>query len=226
MTAQRETLPIVVNPEPRCPVVLLLDTSRSMRGVKIQELDQGVRHYVEAVGTDEVARFRVETCIVSFGGSVRITKDFETMVDYGEIPTLTAKGGTPMGKAISTGLDYLEERKALYRRHGLQYYRPWVFLLTDGEPTDSWEAAAQRVHQGESAQKFLFFAIGVEGADFATLRQIAPPSRPPLKLKELHFAEFFRWLSNSVLMVSCGEVGDQIETDPWDSWGAIPTSSE
>lgn len=227
MNQQRETLlPVVLNPEPRCPVLLLLDPSSSMQGVKINQLNEGLRHYVQAVRADEVARFRVETCLVTFGGSVRIARDFETMVDYGEAPTLIARGGTPMGEAIETGLDHLEERKALYRKHGLQYYRPWVFLLTDGEPTDTWERAAQRVHQGERARKFLFFAIGVEGADFGTLAQIAPPSRPPLKLKGLHFAEFFAWLSDSVLTVSRGEIGEQIETDSWDAWGVIPTSSE
>jgi len=59
------------NPEPRCPVVLLLDTSGSMHGAAIGELNDGLRAFKEAIQADRLAALRVEVAIVPFGGSVK-----------------------------------------------------------------------------------------------------------------------------------------------------------
>jgi uncharacterized protein YegL len=188
------------NPEPRCPCVLLLDTSGSMSGDPIQQLNEGVQTFREELTADELAARRVEAAIVAFG-PVRTEADFTTP-DFFYPQPLEAGGDTPMGEAILHAIGLVDERKKLYKSHGVAYFRPWIFLITDGGPTDSYAAAAQAVRDGEAARRFNFFAVGVEGANFKMLAKIASPERPPLKLQGLKFRELFRWLSSSLKGVS------------------------
>lgn len=194
------------NPEPRVACVLLLDVSGSMSGQPIAELNAGLTTYKDALFADALASKRAETAIVTFGGQVQTVCDFTTIEGF-QPSTLTAGGDTPMGAAIWQGLEMVRNRKEIYKAHGISYYRPWVFLFTDGGPTDvkptdrEWHSLTEQVRQGETAKAFSFFAVGVgDDARIDILRQIAV--REPLKLKGLRFQDFFLWLSSSLLLRS------------------------
>ena len=216
-----ELVKLAENPDPRAPCLLLLDTSSSMSGKPITSLNQGMKAFYDDLMKDELARRRVEVAIVTFGSKADVIQDFVT-VDEWTLPSLSASGSTPLGKALELGLGLLRQRKDMYKQAGLQYYRPWVFLITDGEPTDSWEAAAKEAREEDANKGLLFFAVGVENANMKKLAHIAPDERPPLKLKGLDFAELFLWLSQSQQSISHSKVGDQLALPPI-GWAEVST---
>ena len=210
----------VDNPEPRCPCLLLLDTSASMGGQRINELNAGLSTFASQLTSDGLAAKRVEVAIMSFG-PVNVESEFTTAENF-TAPVLRASGATPMGEAINKGVDLMEQRKQLFREQGISYYRPWIFLITDGAPTDDWRAAADRISSGEESKAFSFFAVGIEDANMEILGKIA--SRQPLRLKGLDFGSLFTWLSNSMSSVSMSQPGDEVSllnpATP-DGWAAV-----
>jgi uncharacterized protein YegL len=203
------------NPDPRAPCVLIVDTSGSMDGQPIAALNEGLRAYRDAVTADPIAARRVEISIVTFGGSVDTIQPFVAVSQFSP-PQLSASGDTPMATAVARSILELESRKQAYRAAGINFYRPWIFLFTDGAPTEDaekWRMACEGVRRGEADKKFTFYAVGVEGADFAKLAEISP-NRPPLRLNGIAFREFFRWLSTSQKTVSQSQPGQAIQLPP------------
>jgi uncharacterized protein YegL len=209
------------NPEPRCPCVLLLDTSGSMQGTAIDALNQGLKGFKDELVKDRLAARRVEIAVVTFDSVVTVVQDFVS-ADQFEPPTLRAQGTTAMGTAIGAALDMIGARKTQYKSSGVAYYRPWVFMITDGEPQgeadDVVAHATQRIRDEESAKHVAFFAVGVEGANMTRLTQIVV--RTPVKLAGLDFSEMFVWLSASMHRVSQSKLGDQVALPPA-GWGAV-----
>ena len=220
-----DQLPIIEDPEEaRCPCLLLLDVSYSMSGERIDELNRGMQQFAVELGNDTLARKRVEIGVVTFGSQAEIHSDFVSARDFRHKP-LVADGSTPMGAAILTGLRMLEDRKTAYRQNGIAFYRPWIFLITDGTPTDTdtadWTDAVNDIRNGEREKKFSLFCVGVQGADFDQLRQIS--SRDPIQLRGLKFKELFVWLSSSLAGVSRSNPGDEIPLQNPSGWGSVPT---
>ena len=210
-----------MNPKPRCPCLLLLDVSGSMVGEPIQELNEGLKSFRDELIADELAAKRVEVACITFG-PVHIATEFETASVF-QPPWLKAQADTPMGAAITSGVELVRLRKEAYRKNGIAFYRPWIFLITDGAPTDDWTDAAARVKDGEASKAFAFFAVGVQTADMQTLGRIGV--RQPLKLKGLRFESLFQWLSNSMKNISRSTPGDEVPlqspTEGPDGWASI-----
>lgn len=205
------------NPEPRCPCVLLLDTSGSMAGEPIRQLNAGLRDFKEELDNDNLASLRVEIAIITFG-PVSLTQDFITAGQFVP-PTLHTTGDTPMGGAINLALDKITERKNIYKQSGISYYRPWIFLITDGAPTDEWQSAASRVRDWEDQKKVAFFSVGVAGANTNVLAQMS--SRQPLQLQGLKFREMFQWLSASLSGVARSQPDDEVPLQTPIGWGKV-----
>lgn len=219
---------LMENPSARIPVCLCLDTSGSMGGAPIAELNEGVKIFYDAIKADDKAQVSAEISIVTFGdGGVSCPADFAGVNLVPEPPQLTAGGMTPMGEAVNMALDMLEKRKQEYRRGGVDYYQPWLVLMTDGCPNgDEGELrrAERRTVELADKRKLTVFPIGIgSNADMSTLQRFSP-NRPPLRLKGLNFKEFFTWLSQSVSIVSAsspGDTGVKLDTSAITGWGEL-----
>jgi uncharacterized protein YegL len=130
-----------------------------MAGNPIAELNAGLVTYKDELAADSLASKRVEVAVVTFSDQVQTICDFTTAQSF-QPPNLTAGGSTAMGAAIQSAVEMVNQRKAVYKANGIAYYRPWIFLITDGAPTDRWDLAAQNVKEGEAARAFAFYAAG------------------------------------------------------------------
>lgn len=235
---------LVNNPSTRVPVCLCLDISGSMNRVvggevqetgeqiykdgqtwdivtggisAIHELTEGVNAFYQELRSDEVAQYSAEVCIVTFGGVAKLIVDFATIDRQQELPQLIADGDTPMGEAVNLALDCLEERKREYQDNGIDYYQPWLVLMTDGTPVGSspaeLECAIQRTVDMVNSKKLTIFPIGIgPEADMDTLKRFSP-KRSPIRLNDMRFKEFFQWLSQSVSRTSMSMPGEKIALD-------------
>jgi uncharacterized protein YegL len=220
---------LITNPTPRVPICLVLDCSPSMSGEvskgskfqqttprPIDELNEGIRVFFNAIQEDEVARYAAEVSIVAFSEVVEELLDFDS-ISRVHPPTVELEmqhGGTSIGKGVDLALTLLERRKNEYRDAGVDYFQPWLVLMTDGQPTDDTHIEVSRkAAELVTTRRLTVFPIGIgEGADMDVLAMFSP-KRPPLKLKGIHFKEFFEWLSKSVSVTSQSTPGEKIPLD-------------
>lgn len=161
-----------------------------MSGDKIQELNSGLETLRTELLKDELTARRVEVAVVTFGGSVRVVQDFSSPAEL-KLPALSAEGDTPMAAAILKAFELVEQRQARYEASDLDSFDPWIFMVTDGEPTDSnelLEKATQRIRQADGqgrGKRVAFFAVGVEGANMQRLARIAKrsPQAPAIRFR-------------------------------------------
>ena len=199
--------PVINRGERHIPAVILVDNSGSMNGAPMDELNQGLKNFGNALSGDNLAMGRAEVCIISFKSTINTEMSFRPAADYAP-PVLSAGGLTALNQAIITGLDVIEMRKAKYKKEGVSYFRPWLFLLTDGAPTDSeYESdAKEKLRDAISNKKVVYMPMGIgQYADKKKLQEYYPEdtqSKIVLRADANHFKEAFVWLSNSISVVT------------------------
>ena len=167
-----DILEFVDNPEPRCPCVILVDTSLSMnRGKALDALDDQFRLFKKILEEDYLASLRVEVSVVSFGDGANVVRDFAIMDDFAA-PTLRADGfSSRMGEGIRATLDHIENRRGKYRAGGIAHHKPVALMITDGDETGEAREGLELVKRAKREGRITFWAAGVPGADVKRLRQ-------------------------------------------------------
>ena len=202
---------LIENPTTRLPVIFCLDTSSSMSGAPISELNKGVEIFLEAIKQDEIAKYSVELGIVTFDSEVNCVVDFAN-IEHQNVPHVYASGATSMGEGVLKALELLQKRKNEYSNAGVDYYQPWLVLMSDGYPTDDVSLAIEEVRRLKENKKLTLFPVAIgDNADMDTLKQFSTlKNNMVLKVKNAaYFREFFEWLSQSVSVVSQSIPGER-----------------
>jgi uncharacterized protein YegL len=195
--------------EPRpLPIFILADTSGSMRGEKIDELNLAIREMVSALNAADDIRGKFQLAIIAFGGEVKILQELADVNDI-TLSELTASGNTPMGQTFELVKDMIEDRNVVSSRA----YTPTIVLISDGIPTDCSEEMYRRknyfdweplkeLHNGERSSKCQRLALGIgEDADIEMLKVfIDNPEIPVIRTKDATgITKFFRWVTMSTV---------------------------
>ncbi|MFK3650605.1 VWA domain-containing protein [Lysobacter enzymogenes] len=216
---------LVDNTEQRTPLVLVLDCSGSMTGAPMEQLNEGLKLLEEELKSDVIAAKRVRVLVVRYGGfdQAELAGDWCDAMDFAA-PVLEASGTTPTGRAIDLALAEVENEKQRFKAAGIAYTRPWLFLMSDGAPTDAWEASAQRARDAETANKVAIFPIAVGQGDERIMSQFSSKGPGGVKrLQGLQFRELFLWLSASMQVVSQSRPGGAAQLPSTDTWSSVPT---
>lgn len=210
------------NFEQKCLCVLVLDVSGSMIGTPIQQLNEGLQRFKQQVMNDEIASQRLEVCVITFSGRVACIQE-PSLIHNFDMPTLKAGGSTALVDGLRRAILKVTTRKNWYKQTGQPYYRPFVIMITDGEPDADQDVrgVSQDIDIRVDNKEFLFFPIGVQDANMDVLRQLSHRSTPPMMLRGLNFTEFFQWLSNSVSVITKSKEGDNVNLPDTSGWGQI-----
>src|SRR5688572_3966722 len=215
-TSVEQTFPVANPDKPQAACAVLLDTSQSMRGEPIRALEKGLQAYREFLSQDEEAKMIVETCVITFSDEAKVVHPFSSVDDMPESIELKAGGWTAMGAAIDLGIQQIEERKQYYKDEGVDYYRPFLVLITDGAPTDlksqaRFDEVAAKLQQGAKDRKFIPLFFGTGNASFDKLKRLLGETGTVAGIDGARFGEFFQWLSKSVGGLKDSRPGDKVE---------------
>ena len=212
-----------INYEQKCLCVLILDTSGSMNADNaIGQLNQGLQTFKSQIMNDETARDRLEIAIVSFNSEIKVELQ-PSLISEIEMPTLKASGQTQLVRAIEEAQQVIKDRKDYYKSKGLTYYRPWIVVMTDGDPypaNQDIDGIAQKIQEDADAKKYVFFMIGVGNeVHDDVLSKLTTSQFPAMRMDAVNFAEFFQWLSASAtVVVNSDDLTDSNVSIPQPTW--------
>lgn len=194
--------------EPHVACCLLVDTSSSMSlNGKIDELNRALGAFRNEVCEDMLSARRVDVCVIEFNSSVEVVTPFCPISSF-QAPVLKARGTTSMGAGIRHALEAVHEQVTKYHRLGVECYKPFVLMITDGLPTDDITGIGELIERRENAGKYghlRFHAFGVKGADFDVLTSLC---HRVAAVDENAFMQVFNWASKSMQVISRSRTDD------------------
>jgi len=194
------------------PVIVLADASGSMgENGKIEALNASLKSMVATFAKESRLRAEIQVGLITFGGKAQMHLPLVAAHSVTGLTELLADGVTPMGAAFDLARQLLEDKDRIPSRA----YRPVLILLSDGQPTDDWEAPFKALCESDRAQKATRIAMAIgPDADEAMLRDFANDKEAPIfkahNARDIH--RFFRAVTMSVTTRSASQNPDVVDT--------------
>ena len=174
---------LIINYNQKLLCIFAIDVSGSMRGNNIQTVNKYFNDFLSWVHDEEELMVKLEVAIMQYDEEVSILREPRLLEDGELPPTLTERGSvTETVMAIEEANKLVEDRKAFYRSTGQCYYRPWIIVMTDGEPYGNKatqadiDAISLRVAieaDPKTVKKYMIMGIGVgKDANMETLKKM------------------------------------------------------
>ena len=122
----------------RTPVIMLIDTSYSMEGLAIDQVNQGIKNYIEDMQNDEKLVKIIDLTVITFNSEIEIIFEHQAIDSIHNIPTLTVEGCTALDKGLQAVTDLVKRKMTTQGNRG-----PLFVFMSDGNPTCSkseWES--------------------------------------------------------------------------------------
>ena len=201
------------------PVIVLADVSGSMADdSKIQILNQSIAEMIRAFSGDAGDWAEIHLGVIAFGaGVVKPVTRLQPASDIQFTP-LIAGGNTPMGQAFELTALLLEDKTQIPSRA----YRPMIILVSDGVPTDEWEAPLQQLLTSPRASKADRIALAIgEDADIEVLKEFTQKASQVIRAHEVsEIKKFFRFITMSVSVRSTSNNPNNVESQSYEDFEA------
>ena len=214
MTLKLDDSELANNPNPRLLICFVFDVSGSISGHKIDEINKGLKGLLDTILENQITRYSSDIAILTFGGTVKKILDFGDIENI-KISNVSAGGLTPMGEAVLKALDMLEDREKQYGENAVYYWKPWLFIMSDGAATDDIEIAAKKTCNLIKNNKLDLYSIPILPGTPDELNKFCGTT---ISLKELKFEKFFEWLSQSIAGKSESTPGTEYKLPSPSSW--------
>lgn len=179
------------------PVYIVVDVSESMAGEALTTLEQGMRAIVSDLMTDPNALETVWISVIAFAGQARTLVPMTELADFAS-PHLPVGGGTALGAALTHLMDAIDRDVQRSPADTKGDWKPLIFLLTDGVPTDNPETAIRRWER-DYASRAALVAVSIGGmADRRVLDRIAEDVIALDDTVKGSFKRFIAWITSSV----------------------------
>ena len=204
-------IPAIINTsESHMALIFVLDVSLSMQGTPIKQLNEGLNRFKDEVCRDKQTREILDVAVMQFNDDYNLVQDF-VPIEYMDQIQLAACGGTKYTAPIRSALQMVNERSKFYRRSGAEPYKPWIILVTDGEPLDDIAVVSREIADMQNAGKVRFIALGVGNYDSNSLKRLTDVV---FRMEGTDFTSFFNWVGKSMRSVSSTAPGEKPPLPP------------
>ncbi|NEX19147.1 VWA domain-containing protein [Thiorhodococcus mannitoliphagus] len=179
----------------RLPVYLLLDTSGSMTGEPIEAVKNGVQILVSTLRQDPYALETAFLSVITFDSTARQVVPLTELATF-QPPPLNATGVTALGEALGLLAERIEAEVARTTADAKGDWKPLVFIMTDGAPTDDWKKGLDRLKQVRTG--VIVACAAGQGGDTSVLKQITEVVVALDTADASTIKAFFKWVSASV----------------------------